>query len=81
MLNYHHGGGLALIVGSTHSRVSVGVVVVAHGLTVQLLGAGNALGLALGVQSSALVRVFAVAQGVGAGEGGAHKLRQGCLGL
>ena len=49
MLNYHHGGGLALVVGGAHSCVSVGVVVVAHGLAVQLLGAGNALGLALGV--------------------------------
>ena len=49
VLNYHHGGGLALVVGGAHSCVSIGVVVVAHGLAVQLLGAGNALGLALGV--------------------------------
>ena len=60
-------GRLIEVVGGAQGGVGVNVVVVAHGLAVQLLGLCNAGGgRRVDVQGGALVRVLAVAQGLAA---------------
>ena len=57
-------GRLIEVVCGTQSGVSVNVVVVAHSLTVQLLGLGNAGGSSrVDVQGGTLMRVLTVTQG------------------
>ena len=60
-------GGLGEVEGGAQGGVGVDVVVVAHGLAVQLVGLGDAgRGGLVHVQGGLLVRVFAVAQDLGA---------------
>ena len=57
-------GRLVKVVGSTQGGIGINIVVVAHGLTVQLLGLGNAGGSSrVDVQGGALMRVLTVTQG------------------
>src|SRR5699024_9564877 len=62
-----HCRAVAVVVGGAPGGVGVHVVVVAHRLAVQLLGAGEPSGpVPVPVQGSLLVRVLAVAQHLGA---------------
>ena len=66
MLDDGHGG-LGEVVGGAEGGVGVDEVVVAHGLAVDLVGLGDARGGCLvDVQRGLLVRVFAVAEHLGA---------------
>ena len=73
VLDHGHAGDVAVVVGGAHGGVGVRVVVVAHGLAVELAGTRHTGGLpGHGVDGGALVRVLAVAQGRQPLVGGAH---------
>ena len=63
MLDDRHRDGIAMVVGGAERGIGVGVVVVAHGLAVQLAGSGHSPALARdAVDGRGLVRVLPVAQ-------------------
>src|SRR5699024_7473039 len=71
VLDDRHGRCVAVVMGGAPGGVGVHIVVVAHRLAVQLLGAGEPGGpVPVPVQGSLLVRVLAVAQHLGAVPGG-----------
>src|SRR5690625_2705967 len=65
VLNNSHGR-IGVVIRSAQSRVAVNVVVERHFFAVQLDRAGYSTGFGFSIQRRALMRVFAIAQHVGA---------------
>src|SRR5699024_8444988 len=76
VLDDRHGRYLTVVVGGAPGGVGVHVVVVAHRLAVQLLGAGEPGRPVPAVQGGLLVRVLPVAQHLGALPGDARPGRE-----